>query len=589
LSRQIGHRGVVQIFEGRLGDRPVIVLGDETAKILPILAKNQDLVEECKALEHPNYLRFLGTGQKQGMTLFVHESVPGKPLAGVLKDKPVLSLEEALVWFLEMVSVVNDLHRKGRVHGFLSPSSFVVSSPGTVGHPLGSVFLFDYPAEALVRRATCLESRVLPFSSMSYSAPEVVRREQIRAESDFFSLGVILARMVTGRFPFGDSFGRPDERVLLSEVLPDLTADVALPRSLLRLLECLLEKNPETRLANADEIRGWTLALLSEFVSEGRRHRPRLRSTVKNLFSLAYGIVMIIGLLIVVAGGFSIYSAFFRSDTLVTVPSLIGKSFEDAKPVAASYRLSMEKTGQEFSAAYPDDTIVRQDPEPGSRLRVASSIKVFTSKGPLKVKVPSLMGMTVAEARKRLEAAKLALGVETEEDAPPPSGNIIHQSPEAGTEVISGERVNVWVSSGKGLVIVKVPDLTGFSVRAVLEALIPLGLELSEVRWRHRADVNSELVVSQSPEADLEVSGDTKVNVDAVRPERLRGKATVLLYIPPSENPVRLFVRTTDSRGVRTSEFSVRGGFFSQELDFLGSATIEMTLGDRIIRRETFD
>jgi beta-lactam-binding protein with PASTA domain len=589
LNRQIGHRGVIQIFEGRLGDHPVLVLGDDTSKVLPILAKNQELVDECKSLNHPNYLRFIGTTQKQGLTLFVHESVPGKPLAAVLKDQPVLPLEDSLQWFLAMVSVVEALHKRGKAHGFLSPSSFLVGSTSAGGPETRSVFLLDYPAEALMKRATCLESRILPFSSMSYSAPEVVRREEIRPESDYFSLGAILARMVTGRFPFGDAFGRPDERVLLSDVLPDLTTDFALPRSLIRLMERLLEKDPERRLANADEIRGWVYAILAEFSQEGKRRRAPLRATVKSVFSLAYGAATLLGLLILVLGTVIIYKTFIQSDTMVSVPNLTGKNFEDAKAVAVSYRLRLEKIAQEFSADYPDNTIVRQDPEPGSRVKASSIIKVTTSKGPLKVRVPDLTGLTVAEARKRLEAAKLALGVEADEDAPPPAGNIVRQSPEAGSEVISGERVNVWVSTGKGAISVIMPDLTGFSVRAVLEALMPLGLELSEVRWKHRPEVNSELVVAQIPEAEIEVPGDTKVIVEAVRPERLRGKATLSIYIRPTENPVRLVIRVTDSRGTRTYEYSVKGGIYSQEIDFLGSATVEAILGDRVIRRETFE
>lgn len=589
LNRQIGKRGVVQIFEGHLGDHPVIALGEESAKVTPLIARNQPLVEEWRAFEHPNYLKFLGITEKQGMTLFVHASLPAKSLAVILKEQPVLPLEQALVWFLEMLSVVDAFHRRGKVHGFLSPSSFVVGRSESGAGPAGSVFLFDYPAEALVKRATCLELQVLPFSAMAYSAPEVVRREDILPESDYFSLGAILARMLTGRFPFGDSFGRPDERAVLSGMKPDLNANITLPRSLVLLLERLLDKNPATRLANADEVRGWINAILAEYSGERRRRSPGLRSRLKSLFSFLYSVALLLGILVLLTGGYMIYTTFFRSESLVTVPNLIGKNFEDAKPQAASFRLRLVREGQQFSAVFPENIIIKQEPEAGTRIQASSVIKVITSKGPLKVKVPDLRGMTVEEARKQLEAAKLVIGTEIEESGPPPAGRIMRQSPEPGIMVISGERVNVWLSSGKGQNLVVMPDLTGFSIRLVLEALAPLGLELAEVRWKHRPGIHSEHVVSQYPEPETEVPASTKVTVEGVRPEGWRGKATLLLHIPPSERPVRLTIRVTDSRGASLSEFMVSRGIFSQELDFVGSATVEAILEDRILRRESFE
>ncbi|MHA2620163.1 MAG: PASTA domain-containing protein [bacterium JZ-2024 1] len=589
LNRPLGHRGVIQIFEGHYADRAVLLLGDETAKILPIIAKSRVLVNDCQTFDHPNYLPFLGVIQKQNMTLFVHDGTPARPLAAVLRDQPILALDQALMWFLEMVSVLDYLHKKGIVHGFLSPSSFAVNLSEFGGPTSRAVLLFDYPGEALVKRATCFESRVLPFSSMAYSAPEVVRGETMNPGSDYFSLGALLARMVTGRYPFGDSFGRPDERVLLSDVPPDLNLDIALPPSLIRLLERLLDRNPATRLANADEVRGWVQAIIAEHTHNTKRRQSPLRSALKSLLSLAYGTAVFVGVLTLIAGAYVIYNTFFRSDSYVTVPNLVGKHFEDAKPQAASYRLRLEKAGQEFSAAYSDNTIIRQEPEPGTRTKSSSVIKVVVSRGPLIVRVPDLKGLTVPEARKRLEEAKLALGIENNEDAPPPAGSIVRQSPEPGTEVVSGERVHIWVSTGQGTAWVTMPDLTGFSIGSVLEALIPLGLDLAEIHWKHRADINSELVVSQVPEPDTEVAGGSRVTLEAVRPERNRGKATISLYVPPTKNPVRLTIRVDDSRGPRTLEFSFKGGILNQEIDFLGSATVEVIAGDRVIRRERFD
>ena len=104
-----------------------------------------------------------------------------------------------------------------------------------------------------------------------YMSPEQVKGVALDSRSDLFSLGVILAEMVSGQHPFR----QPSMAETLAAVLrepPDLSADI--PHGLTALIGRLLAKNPEDRCASAAEVRA-DLAALAGAREEGAHQKAR--------------------------------------------------------------------------------------------------------------------------------------------------------------------------------------------------------------------------------------------------------------------------------------------------------------------------
>ena len=121
------------------------------------------------------------------------------------------------------------------------------------------------------------------------------------------------------------------------------------------------------------------------------------------------------------------------------VPSL-GDRLYDVY-VKALEALGLKANRQEaFSDTVPVGQIVDTVPPPGSPAAYESAVTVNVSKGPEKVAIPSLNGLSEAAAKARLEAAGLRLG-----DSFGPSGRpVFATSPTANTPVNKGTAIDVY-------------------------------------------------------------------------------------------------------------------------------------------------
>lgn len=126
--------------------------------------------------------------------------------------------------------------------------------------------------------------------------------------------------------------------------------------------------------------------------------------------------------------------------------------------------------------------------------------------------LPSIVGMTVAEAEPVLHEAELYLEVTSEEYHPDkPSGTILTQFPIGGTMVKSGRTIKVVTSLGQKLVAV--PDLRGFSVRQARLNLEAAGFELGDLEWTTADSLPEKVVVFSYPRSGVEIPYGSEVNL----------------------------------------------------------------------------
>jgi len=63
-------------------------------------------------------------------------------------------------------------------------------------------------------------------------------------------------------------------------------------------------------------------------------------------------------------------------------------------------------------------------------------------------RVPKVVGLDSSDAKAEVESSGFEWGSVTEQESSEPKGTVISQSPDAGTEIKKGYRINVVVSSG---------------------------------------------------------------------------------------------------------------------------------------------
>jgi len=133
------------------------------------------------------------------------------------------------------------------------------------------------------------------------------------------------------------------------------------------------------------------------------------------------------------------------------------------------------------------------------------------------VRVPNVVGMSLAQARKAAGAAGLLLDREGgfySRDLP--EGRVLSQIPAAGTLVRRGWQVRVAESLGPQRIAV--PDLLNQSQRAAELNITRRGLDVGTVAVAHIPDLPPDQVVAQSPPPNTQSAASPKINLLVTAP-----------------------------------------------------------------------
>lgn len=125
-----------------------------------------------------------------------------------------------------------------------------------------------------------------------------------------------------------------------------------------------------------------------------------------------------------------------------TVPTVIGMTREQAEVVLETAGFSVGEIIEQASQQ-PRGEVVETRPAAGSQAPMPTPVALVLSGGPSVLRVPDLVGRSLAEARRLLEQIGLVVGDVTSEGGG--GSTVLGHSPEAGATVSAGSRVNLRV------------------------------------------------------------------------------------------------------------------------------------------------
>ena len=128
----------------------------------------------------------------------------------------------------------------------------------------------------------------------------------------------------------------------------------------------------------------------------------------------------------------------------VVIPNAVGLPEQQARDRLASAGLEV-RVFEVFSDE-PEGTVIAQNPGSGERVSPDNSVRLNVSKGTGLVDVPSMVGLTRAEAEAQLSSAGLEANV-FEVPSIEPAGTVVAQNP-VGGQVRQGQAVRLNVSTG---------------------------------------------------------------------------------------------------------------------------------------------
>jgi serine/threonine-protein kinase len=162
----------------------------------------------------------------------------------------------------------------------------------------------------------------------------------------------------------------------------------------------------------------------------------------------------------------------------------------------------------EFSDKVKKNFAIRTVPSEGKEVTKGTRVRLLVSDGPEQVAVPAVTGLSRESAEARLRDDGFGVSV-SEQESDEPEGDVIAQSPAAGTELTRGETVTITVSTGRPLV--DVPDVIGMNERSASSRLRSAGLEPVTQERTVTDPAEDGVVVEQRPGAGTQVDKGRQV------------------------------------------------------------------------------
>ncbi len=197
-------------------------------------------------LRHPHIVSVYDAGVEDEQHYIVMEYIPGHTLERYSTPNKLLPYDDVIEIMFKCCSALDYAARHGVIHRDIKPANLLIVE-GT------DVKISDF-GTALMENADHTQI-VEPVGSPAYMSPEQIRGEKLTHQTDIYSLGVVMYRLLTGRLPFAGKSQPELLRKILQEEPPSLyTLRSDIPQPIVMIVEKCLQKNPAERYLTWTEL-----------------------------------------------------------------------------------------------------------------------------------------------------------------------------------------------------------------------------------------------------------------------------------------------------------------------------------------------
>ncbi|MEU8869657.1 Stk1 family PASTA domain-containing Ser/Thr kinase [Streptomyces javensis] len=507
-------------------------------------------IREAKSvarLAHANVVAVYDQGADGAHVYLAMEYVSGCTLRDVLRGRGALHPRAALDILEPVLAALGAAHRAGFVHRDMKPENVLIGDDGRVK-------VADFGLVRAVDTNTSASTGSV-LGTVSYLAPEQIEHGTADTRADVYACGVVLYEMLTGAKPHGGSTPAqvlyqhlnedvPPPSALAPGVAPELDALVASATA--RAVEArpadavaLLSTTRAVRAALTDDQLDAVPPQAKEDHSAGSENRtaviPRPAGAVgdqedqlnhtsrlelpqepprrdghhrgggrgrlprRGIVTIAAAVVLAIAL------GLGVW--YISVGQFTEVPPVLRKTQAEAEKKLRGAGLDV-KVVNEFSDVIPKGKVIGSKPGPGERVRDTGTVTIRVSQGRPRAEVPNVVGMPLAEAKRKIADQGLTVGKVTgRTSSETAQGSVLSTSPGPDSVRRPETPVSIVVSKGEP---VDVPDVVGDSVDDARSTLEDGGFKVKIAERRVFSEEDKGSVAEQSPSTDDEAAkGDT--------------------------------------------------------------------------------
>ena len=492
----LGTGGMATVWLGydTILDRQVAI------KTFKIDANDEDAVKrfnrEAKAvtsLSHPNIVSIYDVENEGEFYYLILEYVEGMTLKDYMIKNPCIPIETIVHIAKQIAAGLSHAHQNGIIHRDIKPQNILMNENLTCK-------ITDFGIARAYGDTTLTQTNQM-LGTVYYLSPEQARGNVATAQSDIYSLGILIFEMITGQIPFKGESAVAIALKHLQEELPDIDKyRENVPQSVKNIVLQATMKNPNERYISSKEL----FDDLSTVLNPERLYENKYT-------------------------GFKIPTS--------PVQNYNQTQYIDRKYNDAQYDYPEENTYDEDDYYYEEDNRNnnqryqskklpknnynsvknRDEKEETSKakhifLAILAMVTIVVGTffvynyvvGSNSVSAPDVRNKTVEEAKVLIVKAGLEVGDVTEvasDDVK--EKTVIDSDPKAGKKVKKGSKVDLRVSSGKKTV--DMPNFVGMDEETVKKNASKLGFKNITVEKVESNNYDTGKVVSQNIRAGSEI------------------------------------------------------------------------------------
>lgn len=486
ILEEIGSGGMATVYKAKckLLNRYVAVkvLRDEFANDAEFIKRFQVEAQSAASLSHPNIVSIYDVGNEDGLHYIVMELIEGKTLKEIIKEKGKLPWREAVGIASQIASGLSQAHQNHIVHRDIKPHNIIITKDGVAK-------VTDFGIAKAVSNST-INAFGSTIGSVHYFSPEHARGGYTDEKSDIYSLGVVLYEMCTGKLPFD---GETPVAVALKHLqeTPKEPIEICkdLPKAVNDIIMKAMKKDPTERYESAaDMYKDLQSVLSNPELAVDRDNKAKIDCPTQRI-SIA-----------------DVEKAAISQSTLEKINKYKSEQEDENMSKKKKVTKSMAIVRLIFILVFVVLLFFGC-----MKFGQFVSWKIL-GEGSKDVLVPNIVGASLEEANRLLEASGLIIGEKTEViNNEYPKGYVVWQQYSENYRLKQGASVDVRVSKGQKTVFV--PDVTSFTTTNAAKTRIEASGLVYEEASEYSNTFEKGKIVRQEPIVNTEVPEGSTVKV----------------------------------------------------------------------------
>ena len=447
IIRSIGEGGMANVYLGydEILDRNVAikVLRGDLSNDEKFVRRFQREALSASSLSHPNIVEMYDVGEDNGLYYIIMEYVEGKTLKQLLKKRGTLTLSEAIDIMVQLTDGMAHAHDSYIIHRDLKPQNIMIQDDGQIK-------ITDFGI-AMALNSTQLTQTNSVMGSVHYLPPEQASGKGSTTKSDIYSMGIIFYELLTGKLPFKGDNAVEIALKQMRDPIPSLKEDNPnIPQSIENIILKATAKNPKNRYDDAKSMHDDLLTALDDermdeepLIYKYPEHETENTKRLKKLEEL-------------------------ENETEETDDQVAQKVDDEDKEDKKNKKIIIILSSILGALVLLALIIFLVIPQ-------VTKVKTVT--------VPSVKGLTVSKAEKKLEdlGLKVNSSIKKVSDKKVDKGRIVKTDPSKGKKVKVGTSVTLYKSTGEETFTLK--DYTGknyIEVQTILETKYKLNVTIEK-------------------------------------------------------------------------------------------------------------